>query len=251
MHTSSEKIETFRDAEGEIVIVFDPAVMSQTPVPAWFDAAYWGDAAERIGSGGRGAAWFVDLDEQAMVLRRYLRGGWAAKFSRDHYLWRGEEAVRSVAEFRLLQRLAVLGLPVPMPLAAAYWRAGRRYRAAILIARISDVTSLGDRVLDDVASAPWVESGRLIARFHRVGLDHPDLNAHNVLFDKTGKGWLIDFDKAVMRDPAQHHWQRANLARLHRSLHKLGGPALTAAVDAGFIELRSAYDEAMSKETER
>ncbi|MBE2212070.1 MAG: 3-deoxy-D-manno-octulosonic acid kinase [Xanthomonadaceae bacterium] len=251
MRTPSEQVTPFRDARGDGAIVFDPSALPQTPVPGWFDAAHWGDAAHVVGSGGRGAAWFIDAPWGAMVLRRYLRGGLIARFSHDRYVWRGEAPVRSFAEFRLLQTLHAMGLPVPRPLAAAYWRDGRRYRAAILLERIIDVQSFGHRALDDAASAPWAESGALIARFHRAGLDHPDLNAHNLLFDDDGNGWMIDFDKARLRDPVESGWRRANLARLHRSLHKLGGPALAGLIDAGFATLRSAYDAGMSQEATR
>ena len=247
MRSPSEKVAPFRDARGEGAIVFDPALLPQTPLPEWFDAAHWGDAAQLVGSGGRGAAWFANMPSGAMVLRRYLRGGLVAKISREHYVWRGEQAVRSFAEFRLLQALAAQGLPVPAPIAAAYWRDGRRYRAAILLSRIMDVHSFGHRVLDDAASAPWTDSGTLIARFHRVGLDHPDLNAHNLLFDDGGNGWMIDFDKAKLRDPDERGWRRANLARLRRSLDKLARGEQSAQIDQGFSRLRTAYDAEMMK----
>lgn len=251
MHAFNEKVLPFRDAQGKGAIVFDPALLPQTPMPEWFDAAYWGEAAQAVGSGGRGAAWFVDAPWCGMVLRRYLRGGLMAKLSHDRYVWRGEVCVRSFEEFRLLQDLHAKGLPVPQPLAAAYWRDGRGYRAAILLVRLIGVHSFGHRVLDDAASAPWVQSGALIARFHRAGLDHPDLNAHNLLFDDAGAGWMIDFDKARLRDGSESGWRQANLARLHRSLHKLAGPALATAIASGFARLRSAYDEGMSKEAIR
>ncbi len=247
MRTPNEEVVAFRDARGEGAIVFDPTALPQTPAPAWFDAAHWGDDAHVVGSGGRGAAWFVDAPWGGMVLRRYLRGGLMARLSHDHYVWRGEASVRSFAEFRLLQILHARGLPVAQPLAAAYWRDGRRYRAAILLARILDVNSFGHRVLDDAASAPWAASGALIARFHRAGLDHPDLNAHNLLFDDAGNGWMIDFDKACLRDPAESGWRRANLARLRRSLDKLTRGEVPSQIDEGFARLRTAYDEEMVK----
>ena len=241
-YTPVEEVVRFRDARSEGAIVFDPTALPQTPLPAWFDAAHWGDAAQAVGSGGRGAAWFVDAPWDAMVLRRYLRGGLAARFSRDRYVWQGEAAVRSFAEFRVLQAMHAMGLPVPRPLAAAYWREGRRYRAAIILARIVDVHSFGHLVLDDAASAPWAESGALIARFHRAGLDHPDLNAHNLLFDDAGNGWMIDFDKASLRPAQARGWRRENLARLRRSLDKLTGGEMPARIDEGFARLLAAYD---------
>ena len=246
MRETSETILPFRHARGDGAIVFDQAALPQTPAPGWFDPAHWGDAAQRVGSGGRGAAWFVRAPWGAMLLRRYLRGGWVAKLSHDGHVWRGEQAVRSFAEFRVMQVLRMRGLPVPAPLAAAYWRQGRHYRAAILMARIMDVRAFGERVLADPATAPWEACGVLIARFHRAGLDHADLNAYNLLFDDAGTGWMIDFDKARLRGDVEGGWRNANLSRLKRSLDKLGRGGPSAPVNAGYARLRAAYDAAMA-----
>src|SRR3546814_4574658 len=51
--------------------------------------------------------------------------------SSNRYIWRGAASTRSFAEFDLLSFMHAAGLPVPRPLAAAYWRQGLSYRAAI------------------------------------------------------------------------------------------------------------------------
>ena len=79
------------------------------------------------------------------MLRRYRRGGLAARASRDAYLWLGEARVRSFAEFRLTRALLARGLPVPRPVAASYVRDGMFYRASILVERLMDVRTLADR----------------------------------------------------------------------------------------------------------
>ncbi|MDO5610515.1 MAG: 3-deoxy-D-manno-octulosonic acid kinase [Pseudomonadota bacterium] len=238
MPAANERLLTFHDGGLEGAIVFDPSACPQTPQAAWFDPAHWGAAAEVIGSGGRGAAWRVDAPIGPLVLRHYLRGGLIAKLSRDRFVWRSQDAVRSFAEFRLMQRLRALALPVPQPVAASYRREGGFYRAAILMRRIAPAQSLGE--LLQRGDPPWQASGQLIAAFHRAGLDHADLNAHNILFDGERQGWMIDFDKSVIRTPAAA-WQTANLQRLRRSLHKLGG----AGSDAGYQQLLAAYAGAM------
>jgi len=149
--------------------------------------------------------------------------------------------VRSFAEFRLTRALHARGLPVPRPLAASYRRRGASYRAAILVERLEGVHSLAERIAVAGADAPWEESGRLIARFHRAGLDHADLNAHNILFDVTGQGWMIDFDRCRLRIP-DTAWRGRNLARLKRSLLKLRGAREPAVVKDDFARLRGAYD---------
>ena len=209
--------------------------------PAWFDPVAWGGSAEPVASGGRGGAWFVDAPFGQAVLREYRRGGLAARFSRDRYVWHGADRTRSFAEFRLTRALQALGLPVPQPIAAMYQRRGASYRAAILVERLQDVRSLAQLAQDDPAGAPWEKAGRLVARFHRAGLDHADLNAHNLLFDPAGKGWLIDFDKGELRIPATA-WRERNLRRLRRSLLKDRGSRTQAQVLQDFARLREAYD---------
>ena len=88
---------------------------------------------------------------------------------------------------------------------------------------------------------PWEDAGQLVARFHRAGVDHADLNAHNILFDAQGRGWMIDFDRAQLRIPATP-WREGNLQRLQRSLRKQRGTRSVEQVDAGFAQLRAAYD---------
>ena len=240
---ANEHLTPFRDARGYGAILFDRTQLRQ-PEPAWFDPAHWGEAAQPVSEGGRGGAWFLQTGAGDAVLRHYLRGGWMAGLSRDGHLWHGIDRVRSFAEFRLLRRLRASKLPVPMPFAAWYRREGLQYRAAILMQRLQDVRPLA--TLAAAGEAPWGAAGELVARFHRAGLDHADLNAHNILFDGEGRGWMIDFDRSRLRIPATG-WREANLKRLHRSLLKRRGARSPAEVDAGFSALRDAYDTAWKR----
>ncbi|MES2858522.1 MAG: 3-deoxy-D-manno-octulosonic acid kinase [Pseudomonadota bacterium] len=240
---ANEHMLPFRDARGYGAILFDRTQLRQ-PDPAWFSPAHWGDAAQPVSEGGRGGAWFIQTGEGDAVLRHYLRGGWMAHLSRDRHLWRGIHHVRSFAEFRLLRVLREKKLPVPLPFAAWYRREGTQYRAAILMQRLPDVQSLA--ALAASGGATWDAAGQLIARFHRAGLDHADLNAHNMLFGVDGRGWMIDLDGSQLRIPATA-WREANLARLQRSLHKQRGSRSAGEVDADFAALRVAYDAAWNR----
>ena len=242
---ASESLTPFRDGSGYGAILFDRKHLRQAD-PDWFVPEKWGDRARPVGSGGRGGAWFIEAPSSQCVLRMYRRGGLAARFSRDRYLWHGPDRTRSFAEFRLMRALLARGLPVPRPVAASYVRDGMFYRAAILMERLLDVRSLADLAQSQAAHAPWDPAGRLIARFHRVGTDHADLNAHNILFDDKGHGWLIDLDRGALRIPATA-WREENLSRLKRSLLKLRGERSVEDVERDFSVLRKAYDHAWSR----
>lgn len=239
MHSAGDKQLPFRDADGAGSIVFDPARLRQANREL-FDPVSYGDCARVVhGRGGRGAAWFVDGEFGAGVLRQYRRGGWAARASGDGYLWQGEARVRSLREFALLRRLHGLGLPVPAPIAAWYLRRGLRYRAAILVERIAGARSLVEAV--NAGDAPWNAVGEAIARCHRQHAHHADLNANNLLLDRQQQPWLIDWDRGRV-EPDTGAWTRRVLARLQRSLQKECGTVPAARLSEGMAALRAAHD---------
>jgi 3-deoxy-D-manno-octulosonic acid kinase len=256
---ATESLMPFRDARGAGggAILFDATCLRQAGPqaadPVWFQPDWWGERAEAVGSGGRGGAWFVEGTSAEggfgpAVLRHYLRGGFAARFTRNRHLWRGVGEIRSFDEFRLLRELLRRRLPVPRPIAAIYWREGLFYRAGILLERLQRVQTLADRAATAGSDAPWKEAGQMIARIHRAGLDHADLNAHNLLFEDSGRGWVIDLDRSQLRIPATP-WREANLVRLHRSLLKLRGARSVVEVEKDYATLRSAYDALWQKGT--
>ncbi|MCC7255674.1 MAG: 3-deoxy-D-manno-octulosonic acid kinase [Dokdonella sp.] len=200
--------------------IFD-ATLAPAPELAWLDRAHW-PARSREGDGGRGGVLFADTPIGACVLRHYHRGGLVARLSRDTYLWLGNERSRAFREFRLLARLVDAGLPVPAPVAARIERKGLRYRADLLMRRIEQAQTLAQRIAAGAIDDRQAQAiGTTLARFHRHGVWHADLNAHNILIGADGKVWLIDFDRGRLRPP-RLAWQRANLGRLRRSLDKLG-----------------------------
>lgn len=228
-----------REAMTQGAVVFDPARLPRAGQDL-FDPAAYRPPPQPVGAGGRGAAWFVHGPFGEGVLRHYRRGGVVARLVSDRYLYLGERRVRSFHEFRLLARLRELGLPVPAPLAAACWRAGPWYRAALLVERIPGTASLAQRLAAGVDAPDWEGVGRLLARFHRAGVRHADLNAHNILVDAHGRHYLIDFDRGRLRRP-EPHWRESNLARLWRSLRKLRGAIDEAQLAQRFERLRQAY----------
>lgn len=239
---ATESLTPFRSDAGRLGAILSDAAVARQVERGWFDPGYWKDKAQTVDAGGRGGAWYVDTPLAPAVLRHYLRGGMVARLNRETHLWRGARRVRSFEEFRLLRKLGAMGLPVPRAIAASYVRTtGLGYRASILLERLQGVQTFDALVTQLGDGAPWEDCGRLIARFHRAGLDHIDLNARNILYDGNGRGWLIDFDRSRLR-LQETKWRRDNLQRLRRSLRKWHGDRRGFDVEAGFARLQKAYD---------
>jgi 3-deoxy-D-manno-octulosonic acid kinase len=217
-------------AEGAMLADWDLVGNSSTPgADSIFDPAHWQARNElKATAGGRGASWFVGAGGR-WVLRHYRRGGFMARISADRYVWWSEPKVRAFAEWQLHRAMRDLGLPVPKPVGAAYRRSGLSYRCDIITECIQGSRSVS--ALIAAAALPreaWRSLGGVLARFHRAGIDHADLNAHNILYSEIDAGYhLIDFDRGQMRDTQAlgAAWQRGNLDRLHRSLLKVAPPA--------------------------
>lgn len=213
------RVEVATRSTPEGLVRWDAVRLPDGPGPAAWRAGE-GDPLE--GAGGRGAVFRVATPAGPAVRRHYRRGGLVARLLGDRYLWTGAERTRAFREFAVTRILQRAGLPVPTPLAARVRRGGLFYRADLLVSEIPGTRTLASlRDGADIARFEWDALGSLIARFHRAGLWHADLNAHNVLIDAQGGLWLIDFDRAELDPPARAR-HRANLERLLRSLRKLG-----------------------------
>lgn len=201
--------------------ILHDAACGVVPDTGWFEPGRWPLAANADTS-GRGGVAFLVTPVGTCALRHYRRGGLVARLVADRYLWIGAERTRAFREFRLLATLADAGLPVAQPVAARYVRTGPSYRADLLTRRIDNARTLARQLGDEGATATLAARvGETIACFHVAGAWHADLNANNIMVDSGGIVWLIDFDRGRLRSP-QTSWQQANLARLRRSLAKLG-----------------------------
>lgn len=190
-------------------------------VTEWFRDHYWRERDLVVGEEpGRGAVLFVRREEQTWALRHYRRGGAVARLTADRYLWTGLERTRPFREWRLLRDLHDGGLPVPNPVAAHVNRSGLTWRGDIITERISDTRSLASAMTaGGVDAGAWEAVGATLRRFHDRGVDHADLNAHNVLLDAGMQVFLVDFDRGAVR--TGESWKRRNLDRLRRSLDKI------------------------------
>jgi 3-deoxy-D-manno-octulosonic acid kinase len=215
------------------VILYDAALLPAVQVQL-FEPGWWEQQGLLAGTApGRGTTCFIDMPFGPAVLRHYLRGGLAARFSQDRYWFAGVKRSRPFREFQLLQRMSGDGLRVPVPVAALCSRMGAGYRGALITRRIAPAQGL-----DTLVGTPdldWRAVGAGLRAFHDAGVYHADLNARNILIgDADGSVWLLDFDRCRYQ-PGKPVDGRSNLARLNRSLLKFWpggadntGPGLAA-----------------------
>jgi len=214
----SDTVEKTRNG----AILYDTAIIDQISERA-FAANGWPVVEPVQGtlrSAGRGKTLIVSDGEHEFVLRHYMRGGLPGRLIRDSYIWLGERQTRSFAEWHLLARLNLLGLPVPRPAAARYCRSGVVYTADLLTKRLPGIRSLADRIVERPGDEKfWQSLGAELHRFHQAGVFHADLNAYNLQIGRDDNMYLLDFDRGKIMPPGQ--WKQKNIGRLHRSLRKI------------------------------
>jgi len=203
----------------KLYIVFDDALINDD-IEACFDAQFWKTRNKIIGSAqGRGTTWFVQLDKIQGALRHYRRGGLFGKIVSDHYIFTGWKKTRSVAEFYLLQRLNEAGVNVPKPIAARVQKRHFCYQADLFSEKIPEAQDLVSLLQQrPLTACEYNAIAQQVKKMHQAQVNHTDLNIHNILLDKQGKVWLIDFDKCCQQ--SGDDWKKSNLQRLLRSFNK-------------------------------
>lgn len=175
--------------------------------------------------GGRGAVARVDVPGIGPVfVRDYRHGGLLRAVLGGRFFITGRET----RELSILDKARSKDLPVPVPLAAARKQCGfgRGYHARIVTAEIprssSLVTNLWKKAEQDMDVSPLFFSvGKIIRSMHEAGIYHHDLNMHNILVDESETVFIIDFDRARIRESLAMRERVANLRRLLRSGRKL------------------------------
>lgn len=188
--------------------------------------------------GGRGAAFRVAFGETGAVVRLGRRGGAVARVVRDWYAgprprpWR-ELAVSGAARER--------NAPVPEVLAACVHGWGA-YRSAVVTAELPRVRPVLDALRAAAPGEPRHAIARAaataVARLHRAGVGHPDLNLGNVVLGDDGAA-VVDLDRArIGRGVPSARARERSLRRLARSARKLdpAGETIDAATTRAFHE---------------
>jgi len=179
---------------------------------------------------GRAPLERIALPDGVALVRRCRRGGLFARILGDVYL-DGNRFLREIAVADAIHRR---GIPTPEVIAGI-----RRevfpgvYRAEIISREVPGACDLAE-ALDALPSGEagaarkrelLLASARLVRQIHDAGLRHPDLNARNILMAADDTAMILDLDRAELVDRLPLRDRVAHIARLYRSLHKLGlGP---------------------------
>lgn len=179
------------------------------------------------------------------VVKRLHHGGLLAPLTGDRFL----SPRRALANLATVDALNARGLTTPDLLFAAWRRRGAAVRMEMGFEMVQDsedaaVAVFGGASRPPVKPAVAIEAvGRLVAALHRSGVFHHDLNLRNFLLTRDGRVLILDVDKASMGvRPLCAAARRRNLARLARSVRKLGrGAAPPDVVEALVDALMTAY----------
>jgi serine/threonine-protein kinase RIO1 len=173
-----------------------------------------------------------------------LEGATPVVVKRFHHpgrLQRLRDRERARNEHDLLALLGENGVRVPRPLGLARRARGHEVR----MEWIEGARTLESSVDAGESFEPLARPlGRMLARLHALGIDHPDLHAENVLLDRHGEPWLVDLDKARRR-------RTTTAARMERDLAALEGWARERLSLRARLRFFCAWRAALPPELER
>jgi len=206
---------------------------------------------------GRGAAPSVSLRRDvSVILRRYQHGGMFGRVTGMLHLGLS----RALAELRVTARAEASGAPVPHVVCLALWPAFGPFWSALIGTR----EERGARGLYEVLAGlddprerlPLLrEVGAAVRKLHEAGVDHRDLQLHNILVAEEGgrrRIVVIDLDRANHYSSGRlaTRLRARSLGRLFRSAVKNGlWPERVGRREvAGFLAAYTAKDRRLRRE---
>ena len=168
---------------------------------------------------GRGKTFVLNYNNEAYVLKHYIRGGIVSKLSYDKYILNSLASTRSLKEYNFLNIMHKKKLPVPKP-AALQVKMGRfTYQADLITCNIENQGTLYKFVKENrMTQALWNSLSITLDKFFQENVYHSDLNAKNIIINEN-KFFLLDFDNSYFFYNKKMFTKSIN--RLERSLKKI------------------------------
>jgi len=239
---------------GDAYLVFDAALSHELVALRLADPEARKRLFARAPKRGRGAVPSVALRRDThVVLRRYQHGGLFGGLTGALYLGPS----RALDELHVTARAEALGAPVPHVLCLALWPAAGPFWSALIGTREERAArDLLEALLgaNDARARRELlrEVGAAVRKLHDAGVDHRDLQLHNILVaEEAGRRRIVvvDLDRAVYhaRGMLSSRLRARNLGRLTRSAVKAGlfrGPIGRREL-AAFVGAYTGHDRAL------
>ena len=158
-----------------------------------------------------------------VFIKHYARGGLLRFVSSDTFL-KFKGASRPEAEYDMLTRVRSLGVNVPKPLAFVT-RGSWRYRGWLVTEELQGTRTLVEvgESEDEVLHKAISEVARQLSILIDHRILHIDFHPGNVLVDRNGEIFLVDFDKARVAGLGEYALREWYIRRWRRAVikHKL------------------------------
>jgi tRNA A-37 threonylcarbamoyl transferase component Bud32 len=156
-----------------------------------------------------------------VVIKPYIRGGWAQLLLNDRFLNIG--GCRAKKEFEMLLKIKDIGIHVPEPV--MYFQKGRMfYRCWLMTKEISNQGTIAHISLTDTSlvasllSMLWQGVDTMVEN----GIFHVDFHPGNVILDNDEQLCFLDFDKAVSTSMGKKALLKKYINRWNRAVLKHG-----------------------------
>ncbi len=169
---------------------------------------------------GRGRVKLVRFGNEDLFVRQYVHGGLLRGITRDIYL----SEKRAVKELLILSYLREKSFPCPEPYCVIV--KGRFFiKKLFLITRhIQGTRSLSVALQEatGLKKARYIYGlAKLLSQVFKAGLYHPDFHFSNVLVNRSDRFFLVDFDRAKLREFPRKGDLKDMVLRLYRYLRAL------------------------------
>jgi 3-deoxy-D-manno-octulosonic acid kinase len=183
------------------------------------ERARWESKIAEGESAGRGRIAFVDSSGGRLTLKQLRRGGLAGALWRERFLSR--ERLTANLSTPALARERGVSTPAAMALLLVGGPPGL-WRGWLALETVPRARDMMQCVLQQTqTTAVWAEVLGVARSLHDAGIEHPDLNLGNLLFDEAGKAWVIDLDGCTVHSVALDVDRRIKaIRRIERSYLK-------------------------------
>ena len=146
---------------------------------------------------GRGKTLELQYNNKRYFLKHYIRGGIAAKFSYDSYMFSSLSSTRAIKEYNLLNTMKDQGLPVPKAAALEIITNRFTYKANLITCKLDNEGTLHEFIINKKMNHElWNKLYINFEKFYKKNVYHSDLNSKNIIIDNDNNILLLDFDNS-------------------------------------------------------